>query len=115
VRQATGYAAHPAYFSPTAPPLRQGADGYRSINKQLDELRLAVAKACRRLEDAGQLSNAALAPLLKAAVAALAKATPPAPVAAVPSALPLTQQPMRAVLAAWLKPTSTAVSSTWTG
>ena len=63
-----------------------------------------MAKACRRLEDAGQLSNAALAPLLKAAVTALAgrpaKALP-APVAPAPSALPLAQQPMRAVLAAW--------------
>jgi len=65
VRQATGYAAHPACFSPTAPHLRKGADGYRSINGKLDGLRPAVAKACRRLEDAGQLSNAALAPLLK--------------------------------------------------
>ena len=104
VRQATGYAAHPAYFSSTAPHLRKGADGYRTLNEKLDELRLAVAKACRRLEDAGQLSNAALAPLLKAAVTALAgrpAKAPPAPVAPAPSALPLAQQPMRAVLAAW--------------
>ncbi|RZK13488.1 MAG: hypothetical protein EOO56_26990 [Hymenobacter sp.] len=68
VRQATGYAAHPAYCSPSAPHLLKGADGQRTINEKLDELRLAVAKACRRLEDAGQLSNAALAPLFKAAV-----------------------------------------------
>lgn len=70
VRHATGYTAYPAYFSSTAPHLRKGADGYLSIIEKLDKLRLAVAKACRRLEDAGQLSNAALAPLLKAAVAA---------------------------------------------
>ncbi|MGI4871670.1 MAG: tyrosine-type recombinase/integrase [Janthinobacterium lividum] len=104
VRQATSYAAHPAYFSSQAPHLLKGADGYRAINEKLDELRLAVAKACRRLEDEGQLSNAALAPLLKAAVVRLsgkpAKVVPAAPVVA-PSALPLAAQPMRAVLASW--------------
>jgi hypothetical protein len=41
VRQATGYTAHPAYFAPSAPHLRKGADGYRTINEKLDELRLA--------------------------------------------------------------------------
>jgi hypothetical protein len=64
-----------------------------------------VQKICRRLQDDSQLSNAALTPLLKAAVASLAgkpvvaRATPEAP--ASPSALPLAQQPIRAVLAAW--------------
>jgi hypothetical protein len=72
VRQATGYTAHPAYFAPKAPHLLKGADGYRTINEKLDELRLAVQKICRRLQDDGQLSNAALMPLLKAAVASLA-------------------------------------------
>jgi len=57
VRQATGYTAHPAYFSAKAPHLLKGADSYRTINEKLDELRLAVSKACRRLEDGGQLSN----------------------------------------------------------
>jgi integrase len=105
VRQATGYTAHPAYFVPSAPHLRKGADGYRSINEKLDELRLAVQKICRRLQDEGQLSNATLTPLLKAAVVSLAgkpvveRAVPAAPAA--PSKLPLSQQPMRAVLAAW--------------
>jgi hypothetical protein len=92
VRQATGYATHPAYFSPTALHLRKGADDYRFINEKLDELRLAVVKACRRLEDAGELSNAALAPLLKAPPVALEPAAP--------TSLPLAQQPMRAMLAA---------------
>jgi integrase len=105
VRQATGYTAHPAYFAPKAPHLLKGADGYRTINEKLDELRLAVQKICRRLQDDGQLSNAALTPLLKAAVASLAgkpvvaRAASEAP--ASPSALPIAQQPMRAVLAAW--------------
>jgi len=57
VRQATGYTAHPAYFSAKAPHLLKGADSYRTINEKLDELRSAVSKACRRLEDGGQLSN----------------------------------------------------------
>lgn len=105
VRQATGYTAHPAYFAPKAPHLLKGVDGYRTINEKLDELRLAVQKICRRLQDEGQLSNAALVPLLKAAVVGLAgkpvvaRAAPTAP--ASPSALPIAQQPMRAVLAAW--------------
>jgi integrase len=105
VRQATGYTAHPAYFAPKAPYLRKEADGYRSINEKLDELRLAVQKICRRLQDEGQLSNAALMPLLKAAVVSLAgkpvvaRAAPEVP--ASPSKLPIAQQPMRAVLAAW--------------
>jgi hypothetical protein len=99
VRQATGYSLHPAYFSPSAPHALKGADGYRTLNEKLDELRLAAAKGCRRLQDEGQLSNATLAPLLKAAVTALAgralkpaKATkavlPPVPAT---SALPLAQ------------------------
>jgi integrase len=105
VRQATGYTAHPAYFAAKAPHLLKGADGYRTINEKLDELRLAVQKICRRLQDEGQLSNAALTPLLKAAVVSLtgkpvvARAAPEVPAA--PSTLPLGQQPMRAVLAAW--------------
>ena len=106
VRQATGYTAHPAYFSAKAPHLLKGADSYRTINEKLDELRLAVSKACRRLEDEGQLSNAALAPLLKAAVAKLAgqPAKPVLPAKSEVLALSapeLAQQPMRAVLAAW--------------
>jgi site-specific recombinase XerD len=106
VRQATGYSLHPAYFSPSAPHALKGADGYRTINEKLDELRLATQKACRRLEDEGQLSNAALAPLLKEAATRLhgrpAKVAKPAPVeATAPSTLPLTQQPMRLVLADW--------------
>jgi len=107
VRQATGYSLHPAYFSATAPHALKGADGYRTINEKLDELRLAAQKACRRLEDEGQLSNAALAPLLKEAATRLhgrpAKPAPPAatPVEAASSTLPLAQQPMRAVLADW--------------
>ncbi len=36
-----------------------------ATNEKLDELRLAAQKACRRLEQRGQLSDAALAPLLK--------------------------------------------------
>jgi len=106
VRQATGYTAHPAYFAATAPHLRKGADGYRTLNEKLDELRLAAQKICRRLQDEGQLSNATLAPLLKTAVISLAgrpvvarALAPTAPAA--PSTLPLAQQPMRAVLAAW--------------
>ena len=105
VRQATGYTAHPAYFAAKAPHLRKGADGYRTINEKLDELRLAVQKICRRLQDENQLSNAALAPLLKAAVVSLAGrpvvARPAPEVPANPSTLPIAQQPMRAVLAAW--------------
>ena len=62
MRQATGYTAHPAYFAAKAPHLLKGADGYRTINEKLDELRLAVQKICRRLQDDGQLSNAALVP-----------------------------------------------------
>jgi integrase len=105
VRQATGYTAHPAYFVAKAPHLLKGADGYRTINEKLDELRLAVQKICRRLQDEGQLSNAALTPLLKAAVVSLAgkpvvaRVAPEVP--ASPSKLPIAQQPMRAVLAAW--------------
>jgi hypothetical protein len=71
VRQATGYSLYPAYFSSTAPHALKGADGYRTINEKLDELRLATQKACRRLEDEGQLSNSTLAPLLKAAATSL--------------------------------------------
>jgi len=106
VRQATGYTAHPAYFAATAPHLSKGANGYRTLNEKLDELRLAAQKICRRLQDEGQLSNATLAPLLKTAVVSLAgrpvvarALAPTAPAA--PSTLPLAQQPMRAVLAAW--------------
>jgi hypothetical protein len=106
VRQATGYTAHPAYFAPKAPYLRKEADGYRSINEKLDELRLAVQKICRRLQDDGQLSNAALTPLLKAAVVSLAgkPVVERAPALAAPPdvrKLSIAQQPMRAVLAAW--------------
>lgn len=107
VRQATGYTAHPDFFKATAPHLLKGADGYRTTNDKLDELRLAASKICRRLEDDGQLSNAALAPLLKQAVASLTgkPAAPAGPgvaaVAAAPVGLPLAQQPMRAVLADW--------------
>lgn len=106
MRQATGYPAHPAYFSAAAPHLRKGADSQRTINEKLDELRLAIAKACRRLQDEGQLSNATLAPLLKAAITALAgrastfaKPVPKAE-SVPPTMLPLAQQPMRVVLAA---------------
>ncbi|MGI4834223.1 MAG: hypothetical protein ACRYFK_12260 [Janthinobacterium lividum] len=110
MRQATGYSLHPAYFSTKAPHALKGADGPRTINEKLDELRLAAAKACRRLQDEGQLRNAALAPLLKAAVTVLTGRAPrpsaKAPLVSVPaasdlSALLLTQQPMRQVLAAW--------------
>ena len=80
VRQATGCTAHPDYFVAEAPHLLKGADGYRTLNEKLDELHLAVQKSCRRLEDEGQLRNAALSPLLKAAAG---------------------PEPMRAVLAAW--------------
>jgi hypothetical protein len=72
VRQATGYTAHPAYFAPKATHMRKGADGYRTINEKLDELRLAVQKICRHLQDDGQFNNTALMPLLKAAVTSLA-------------------------------------------
>jgi hypothetical protein len=68
VRQATGYTVHLAYFAPSAPHLRKGAGGYRTINEKLDELCLAVQKICRRLLGEGRLSNAALTPLLTAAV-----------------------------------------------
>ena len=107
VRQATGYSLHPAYFSASAPHALKGADGYRTINEKLDELRLAIAKACRRLEDAGQLSNATLAPLLRVAVASLAGRPPKsgklktAAQVELPVVGTLAQQPMRAVLAAW--------------
>lgn len=69
VRQAAGYAAHPAYFNAPAPPRLQGADSQRTITEQRDELRLAVQKACRRLADEGPLRRAALAPLVQAALA----------------------------------------------
>jgi len=68
---------------------------------------LAVQKICRHLQDEGQLSNAALAPLLKAAVLRLAgkpigERAPSATTTLVTAhKLPLAQQPMRTVLAAY--------------
>ncbi len=98
MRQATGIAC--TRLTSTPPPhALKGADSYRTINEKLDELRLVSAKDCRRLADEGQLSNATLAPLLKAAVVSLAgKLARPAPPAAAPA--PSTPGTMRGLLLA---------------
>jgi site-specific recombinase XerD len=104
VRQATGYVVHPQYFSASPPYLNKAADGARAINLKLQQLLLDVEKVANRLEEDRQLSNAALAPKLKALVVAMqGRAESEAPVAetAEVQELPTAQQSFRAVCSMW--------------